>query len=212
MKLKDMLLNENEIKIIEAAIFLEQLKYIKLHNNEFVLEEGIVDLYQSTLTKVYGSAQSLIKGSGLIGQLTKTIKNTGAISVALFTYLKSNHTEEDIATFKAAWENVKPKKEHIFEFLINLDMVTLHAITGPMHLLHAITGINLEAVIDHKLKSYGLNTDSSLGLVGNIYTLAAQIKEKVKALIHGEEQEKVLAAVNNLATALPGPTPHQFLQ
>jgi hypothetical protein len=223
MKLKDLVveiekkshitnfLTPHELIVLEAAILAEQMKHVTIDEyGTITLNEGFKDAFTDTMGKVYGLADKVLQGSGLIAQLAKGLASLKEIGTALYTYIKSGHTPADIEAFKSVWDQIKPDAKTIYEFLLNLDMVTLHAVTGPLHLLYAITGIDMEKIIEHKLAKVGLSTDKSLGLLGNLYTLAQQIKDKVKANISGEEQQRVLAAVDNLAASLPGPTPVGF--
>lgn len=41
------------------------------------------------------------------------------------------------------------KKEQLYDFLLKLDMATLHLISGPIHLIDAITGWHLAPKLDH---------------------------------------------------------------
>ena len=44
------------------------------------------------------------------------------------------------------------KKEDVLDFLLNLDMATLHIVSGPIHTIDAITGWHLWANVKDKAK------------------------------------------------------------
>ena len=161
------------------------------------------------MDKVYSHSNTLKKHSrgGLLSQLKSATTNGWKFLKAVIQVYNKKITEEE---FKAVWETLKPSHKEIMDFLINLDMITLHMVTGPLHLIGAITGIHIDHIVGERLKKAGIKTDSEAGLITNLYDIAKQLKDKVSKVLSGENAEKAAAAITNLAASLPGPTPEEF--
>jgi len=210
MKLNQYMLTEEEyIQLITILEMQEILRKPELLDEGFILEEGITDSFKKMMDTVYKHSNTIKKHAhgGLISQIKNATTNGWKFLKAVVQFYNKKITEDE---FKAVWEELKPSQKEIMDFLINLDMVTLHLITGPLHLIGAITGIHLDHIVAERLKKSGIETDSEAGLITNIYNIAKQLKDRVTTILDGEAKEKAVAAVTNLAAALPGPTPEEF--
>ncbi len=132
---------EKEKKICEdmfySMLVLEQLELGKLNEN---LNESVGDIL-----KKFGLELEK-KSPGVIEYAAKFTKGLG-----LFVYYALKKDTEKIKELMG-----KFKKEDLMDFLMKLDMVTLHMITGPIHFINGITGWDLEAHIQ-KIKNAGEN-------------------------------------------------------
>ena len=75
------------------------------------------------------------KGKGLIQYFAAFTKGAGAMILAML--------KGDTDKVKAISKTVK--KQDIIHFLLQLDQATLHLVTGPIHMIDAITGWHIGA-------------------------------------------------------------------
>ena len=129
--------------IIEAAVFFEC---------DGVIEEGMHDLLKKAGLHVK-------KGDGLIQMIAKAGIQIGKIMIAAYKAVKSK-SEADKEALKAEIKKSKVSKGQLMDFLLKLDQATLHLITGPIHMIDAITGWHIGADlhdhiedVSHKIKS-----------------------------------------------------------
>jgi len=210
MQLKDYMFTEQESN--DLTIILEWNEILanpSILDDNVMLEEGITDTFKGMIDTVYKHSATLKKHShgGLLSQLKSAATNGWKFLKAVVQFYNKKITEEE---FKAAWEALKPNHKEIMDFLINLDMITLHMVTGPLHMIGAITGIHIDHIVGERLKKAGIKTDSEAGLITNLYAITKQLKDKVVSVLSGENAEKASAAIINLAAALPGPTPEEY--
>ena len=178
-------------------------------NNNIVLEEGILNTFKKMIDTVYKHSKTLNKHShdGLISQLKSATTNGWKFIKAAFQLYNKKITKDE---FETKWHSLKPHKKEIMHFLINLDILTLHLITGPIEIIGVITGIHIDEIIADKLKNDGIKSDKDTGLIANLYSITKQLKDKVESILTGEHKEKAETAILNLAASLPGPTPEEF--
>jgi hypothetical protein len=70
------------------------------------------------------------------------------------------------------------KKEDVLDFLLKLDTLTLHLISGPIHELDAITGTHIWANIKNKAKSV---TDAATDAIKKIESLKDHLEGSLKS-------------------------------
>ena len=132
--------NANEqdmISLIEIAVFLEQ-------SEETVLTEGLKLNFKGILDKMGLHAH---KGSsGLIQTLAKVGTH---VSKIIFHAFKARNNEDSKIKLQELLKK-KGSKEEIIHFLLQLDQVTLHMVTGPIHIIDALTGWHIGAKIKDK--------------------------------------------------------------
>lgn len=97
---------------------------------------------------------------------------------------------------KAAEKNLKEllakkiSKEQIIDFLLKLDQVTAHAVTGPIHFIEAITGWHLWAAV-HKVRDSGKNLiQKGKDIINKLHDVAKELEGSGKKYI-----QKVTAGV-----------------
>ena len=121
----------------------------------------------------------------------------------LIGYIKSFTTgigKIVIAALKGDKEKVKEiastvKKEDVIDFLLKLDMATLHLVSGPIHTIDAITGWHLWAAV----KSVAAKAGS---VYDEIKKAIDVIKQKITTLIDKPKREQMLKPISDLELAL----------
>ena len=99
-----------------------------------------------------------------------------------------------MAAIKGDKEKVKEiadslEKAKVIDFLLKLDMVTLHLLSAPIHFIHGITGWDLEANLKHMVKG----AESIIDMVKKAF---GTIRDNIKNLAGNDKQGRV--ALNNL--------------
>ena len=75
--------------------------------------------------------------TGLIATITRAGKTMGLF---IWHALRSFAGNEESTAKITELSKTKITKQDLMNFLLNLDMITLHALTGPLHAIEAITG------------------------------------------------------------------------
>ncbi len=123
--------------------------------NEELINEGINDL----LHKI---GLNIEKEPGLIDYILGMAKGAGQLLIAAMKGDKKKVKE--IAS--------RLTKEKVLDFLLKLDMATYHFITGPIHMIDAITGWDLWANIEGMVKT-------SQDIIASILEKIRELKQKI---------------------------------
>ena len=134
-------LDNDVFNILETIIFIEEYEF---------LTESIISNIKNKIKLLIKKAGLHVKsGEGLIHHLIKASKGISQIIYHSFNAYYNNNKESK--------EKVKEiskslKKEDILDFLLKLDMVSLHMVTGPIHIIDALTGMHIWANIKGKVE------------------------------------------------------------
>ncbi len=190
--------------------------YDEIRDMEIIMEMAMIIDDDTVINEAFdlktfkSGMQSLMKGVGIGAHRS----GEGLIQIAL----KSGKTMAEFVwhAFRAAAgkEESKTKlkelarkeitKEQFLDFLLKLDMATLHMVSGPLHLVDALTGWHIWAHI----KSHSENViDKAKAAIRNLVDAAksadSPIKKKLKGLMHGiarllnlEDEQKLIAQVS----------------
>ena len=171
---------EYKKNIIDENIDIS-LRYLIVENYRFsynYLNEDIDDIFKSKF-KVHKTKGILQYLSGFTDDVRKLI----------FAAINGDRKE-----IKKISEHIT--KEKIIDFLLKLDEATFHILTGPLHIIDAVTGWNILDAIKHK---YSPEHEYS---VDNIVIHIEEIKEEIEKMIHGENQKRLLKILNNFEKTL----------
>jgi hypothetical protein len=127
-------LSDEAISLLELASFIETK----------TLDEALN--FGKLLNKLGLKAH---KGTGLIQILGKAGKNMAQMMWYAFQAVKG---DEGAKVKLAEILKTKVKKEDVINFLYQLDMATAHLVTGPIHMIDAITGWHIAPNL-HKASS-----------------------------------------------------------
>jgi len=166
----------------KSDIIAESYDFENLTESQrIVLEEGVNDWLNKVGLKLH-------KTKGIIDYLADFTKGTGKV---LMSAIKG-----DKEAVKEQLKNVK--KEEVLDFLLKLDMATLHIVTGPIHLIDAVTGWDLMANVKAVAKTA---TDK----LKEFYQAMKKVKETITTVLQGTKQKKMLQLATNLETTIPAP-------
>jgi hypothetical protein len=153
-------------------------------NEELITEMSVNDFLSKFGLKFHK------EGPGLVDYVVDFVKGTGKIFVAA---LKGD--KEEVKRIASGIT-----KERVIDFLLKLDMVTLHILTGPIHAVDAITGWDLWADISKVSKN-------ASNLVHDIWKTIKELKEKIQKAFDNKRKEKLLTQVIKLEQMVPKPKP-----
>lgn len=142
------------------------MKFDTYLNQEQIDMENIIELYQFINKDMLNEGMDfqgilnklgfkVSKGKGIIQILAGASVNVSKI--VWYTFKLYQGDEEYRQKILDIYSKVK--KEDVMDFLLKLDMLTLHTLTGPIHMLDAITGWHLSPNINKVTKdiSYRIN-------------------------------------------------------
>lgn len=169
--------------ILEYYAFCEAV-----NSNEIdVLEEGIGDQIGSLLSKGkikakdissgLGIKASKSHGRGLIQYLIAAGTNVTKLMIAAYKAHKQG-TPEAKEALKGAIKALKIEKHELIDFLLRLDQATLHLVTGPLHLIDALTGWHIWADIKHHAEETGHKIKVAFNnMINSVTELPGKVKE-----------------------------------
>ena len=146
--------------LVELVLFLE-MNVNELHK----LDEAKVDI--SKALKKIGMERHQERG------LIHILKDSGVHIGKIFHAAFKSHIGTP-ASKKEAKEQLKSllskkiTKEEIIDVLLKLDMITLHAITGPIHVIDAITGWHLWADVHSKVQKIGDRVHNAVKILSDV--------------------------------------------
>ena len=115
--------------------------FLYIMENENLLTEDTRMLEEGLEGFLHKFGVHVKKGDGLIQYLTKATVGTGQILLAAMKGDKKRVKE--IAS--------KLDRGTVLDFLLKLDQATLHVVTGPIHMIDAITGWHIGAEVKKKV-------------------------------------------------------------
>jgi len=133
-------LNKNAIKLIEVWYFSE---YGRNELNESVFQD-----LKSLLVKFGIKTKNNQKG--LIQIFAKASKNVGLLLYYAFKVATGDDSYKDKLKEIA---NTKITKHDVLDVLLKLDVLTLHMLSEPVHIIDAITGWNIFDEVKQRLKN-----------------------------------------------------------
>lgn len=129
---------------------------------------------------------TLHKGDGLIDYMMQFSKGAGKLIIAA---MKGD--KEEVKKIASTLDKGK-----VMDFLFKLDMATMHIVTGPIHLVDAVTGWDLMA----NLKQVAHGAKNALG---DFFKAIEQVSTTIKNVVTGKRQQKLLKSVNVLKNSVP---------
>lgn len=159
----------------DSVANLVLVSFLSEHLNENELNEASISNFAEKL------GIKISKENGLIDYIKKFTVASGKLLLAA---IKGD--TESVRTIAKSL-----KKEEFLDFLLKLDTVTLHLITGPIHMIDAITGWEIMANIQHQVKH------SSEVVISSFKDALKYIKDKIENFMApGDKKKELLNHVN----------------
>lgn len=182
-------------EVITLAESIEQILALEYADTAELMEAveldgGILLEADSKLSQVLSKIGLTVhKQKGLIDYL----RSAGKGIAKLFMYAIKGDKEG----MKKVVNSVR--KEDVLDFLLKLDMATLHLVTGPIHTIDAITGWELWANIKKK-------AGQVKGIVDKIKEAIRFVKQKLKDVIDETKAKFYQASLDKLEKDLAAAT------
>jgi hypothetical protein len=117
------------VKLVELSVFYEDFNVV----NE--AESGVVGKINSLLSKL--GLHTHASDAGIIQVLAKGGKNFAQL---IWYAMKAMTGDKDAKEKVKEIANKEITREQFIDFLLKLDVLTMHFITGPIHMIDALTG------------------------------------------------------------------------
>ena len=171
-------------KIPKATITIEeQILVLALIGEEDMLTESTMTEGLKDIGAKLGLHVS--KGKGLIDYFKQFTTGIGK----LFMLLLKGDKEGALALSKSI------KKEDVVHFLLQLDQATLHLVTGPIHILDAVTGWHSSANLK-TIKAKATETATAIG--DKLKTAFTTIKTSIHDALDGKRAQSLHKKVSNI--------------
>lgn len=178
--------------LLEVAWFIE--------NQNDMLNEGF-----DFLGKLEGLADKLgIHVSSSKGGMIGILYRSGKV-LAEFFWCAFKATMGDNQAKQRLVELSKTEitKEEILDFLLRLDGLTLHTLTGPIHMIDNLLGWHIWAAVQDHAKGFADKAAKAISdLVDVVKEVDDEVKTKAKKLLHGivavlglEDEHKVIQSI-----------------
>ena len=171
-----MYLSENEDNLNESYDFNTLTEA-----QELELVEGVDDW----LGKI---GMKLHKGDGLIDYLVGFTKGAGQLIMAAIK--KDEKKVKEIAS--------RMNKAKVIDFLLKLDMATMHVVTGPIHFIDAVTGWDMMADLKH-------TAEGAKDKLKAFYNAMKKVKDSITVVLSGDKKQKMLKAASRIEYNMPDP-------
>jgi hypothetical protein len=159
MRLESYIQKESDmISVIELSMFME---------DELLLESKISKFFEKLGFHV-------ARRQGLIDILAKAGKD---ISQLFYYAIKASLGDTKAKEKVKEIANKEVTKEQIIDFLLRLDVLTLHLLTGPIHMLDALLGWHMWANVNKGVKEV---TKRAKEAISNLERIAANSAKNVK--------------------------------
>lgn len=173
MRLQKYIKNDDANTLLEVAIFMD----------DEILDEGIGE-WGSKIKGVLSKAGiDVHKGKGLL----QILAGAGATLGKFLWYAirASNLNDKESREKLKEIANTEIKKEQVIDFLLKLDALTLHAITGPIHMIDALTGWHIWAKVSKTSADIITRAKEAISHLESIATkiISQDIKSKIKEYI-----------------------------
>jgi len=126
------------------------------------------------------------KGDGIIDYISQFTVGTGKLILAAI--------KGDKKKVKEIADGLTRGK--VIDFLFKLDILTLHIITEPIHIIDAITGWELMADIKRA-------AEGAVDQIKIFYDSIKKVKDTITNLLNGKKKEKMSKYANNLEHSIP---------
>ena len=169
--------------LLEFIVFMEE-------GEDLILSEARGESVKAGLGKIAGKLGVSAHGrKNLLKLIASVGKNTGlALVYAVRSHMKHPGAKEKLeGILKTA--NIKSE---LTDLILRLDALTLHLLTGPIHIIDAITGWHLGADIQDKTKTPNTHIKTALD---TIVKAATAVKDKPRKTLNRsiEKIKKILA-------------------
>jgi hypothetical protein len=163
------------------------LEFIILMDISKDINESIVSDIKSKLTNVLKSTGLHLKqGKGLIHHLINAEEHVAKLIYHAFMAYYKHPFEQQPHKEELKKHVKKVNKEDIIDFFLKLDQLTMHLITGPLHMIDALTGTHLWANVADAVKPVKEKARSAIRSLEELkHELEGKLKTQVQKYSNG---------------------------
>jgi len=150
----------------------------KIHINE-----GFMDSVGSMVSRIKGFTQNTELGKNFEVEkgLLSYMKDAGIGGSQILYHAFNAYYHKDEASKEKIKELAQGvKKEHIIDILMKLDVLTLHLITGPLHVIEAVTGWSIMGAIKSKVEPVEKQAKQA---IHSLESLGKSLDDKLRAQV-----------------------------
>jgi hypothetical protein len=178
--------NESIKECLMALAYMGTLENI----NESALTEvsiltGIADMFGKVETGIDKIGMKLHKGKGVLSYIADF---NDAASFLIFAAIKGD--KDEVLRIAKTFDKAK-----FIDFLLKLDMLSMHIVTGPIHMIDAITGWDLMA----NLKAQAVKAEN---IIDSIEKAIVDLKSKISKLMDTSIADKVNSFFDSISAML----------
>ena len=172
-------IQERDENVHDKLVVLMYLAEQKDSLNETELVEGMKDWLDKVGLKIH-------KGNGIIDYISQFTKGAGKLILASI--------KGDKAEVKKIAKSLD--KADVIDFLLKLDMATMHIVTGPIHFIDAVTGWDLTANLNQA-------AHTSKGMITAFHKAIETVKSTVKKLVSPDKQKLITNMISGIENVIP---------
>jgi hypothetical protein len=169
--------------LLEFIVFMEE-------GESLILSEARGESVKAGLSKVASKLGIAAHGrKNLLKLIASVGKNTGLALVYSIRAHSGNSEAKDKLTTILKTANIKSE---LTDLILRLDVLTLHLLTGPIHIIDALTGWHIGADLQQKAKTPNTHIKTALDTIVNA---ATKIKDKPRRTLNKsiEKIKKIFA-------------------
>lgn len=193
-KINSKLYSHDEIRDMEIILEMSML----IDENTIINEAFDLAMFKT-------SAKALMKAAGIHagksgdGLIQIALKSGKTMAEFIWHGLKAAGGNEESKVRVKEIANTEITKEQFLDFLYKLDMATMHLVTGPLHMIDALTGWHIAAHIKKSGDDMLAKAKTAIqNLVDAAKGTTDEVKKKLKSLMHGIARLFGLDAEQNL--------------
>ncbi len=185
MTFKDYLTEDTrEIQEDKIAVLLclaENEILTESYMSEAVILEGVKDWLSKVGLKVH-------KGDGVIDYVRQFSTGAGKLILAAI-----RGDKEEVKRIAMSLDRAK-----VVDFILKLDLISLHLITGPIHFIDGLTGLDLTANLKHA-------AEGAKSMLQQTWDALVQVKNNISRVVKGDNRKVIFNHINNIEKNLPKP-------
>jgi hypothetical protein len=183
-------INEQDIKECLMALAylgtLENVNESEFQNlTEASILAGIANMFGKVEAGIDKIGMKLHKGKGVLSYIADF---NDAASFLVYAAIKGD--KEEVLRLAKTFD-----KSKFVDFLLKLDMLSMHLLTGPIHMIDALTGWDLIA----NLKSHAGKAEN---IIDSIEKAIADLKSKISSLMDTSIADKVNSFFDSISDML----------
>lgn len=179
-------------------INLYSYTYEEQRDMEILIEMAMLVEDDMSLNEAFSISDFKSKGKNLLksigmgthksgdGLIQIALKSGKTMAEFIYHALRAAAGNEDSKTRVSEIARTEITKEQFLDFLLKLDMATMHWISGPLHFIDALTGWHIWAHIKSGAENALTKAKKAITDLADAAKVASdEVKKKLKSLMHG---------------------------